>query len=135
MVLLIGMGVARFGPGLPPGDLRADEPTIRQASQPASDTEGAIPTTTQADETPLPEWPGLTRRAAIPLWIITAAGLTMIAVAMSVWIIHWGRRLRHKFRPEPDPASSDPTKNADPWVVAGQRLRPGDKPGRRQEGP
>jgi hypothetical protein len=71
------------------------------------------------------------RQAVGPLVAATAAGLLLVLLALSVWTIHWGRRLRRRSgraRPARLPAAIDP------WVASGQRFRQDDDTDEQGEG-
>jgi len=72
------------------------------------------------------------KRAAGPLVIATVAGLVLIVLALSIWTIHWGQRLRRGAR---RPRGAGTGESADPWVVSGQRLQSPDATDEQEERP
>ncbi len=59
------------------------------------------------------------RRAAGPLVAATAAGLLLVMLALTIWTVHWGQRLRRRARPRRRGAEAAAV---DPWIASGQRL-------------
>lgn len=57
------------------------------------------------------------RDAAWPLVVVTAIGIGAVGLALAIWIIHWGNRLRRQSRPRRDQQD-----DSDPWKAAGERL-------------
>jgi len=66
------------------------------------------------------------REAAGPLVAVVAIGLLAVMVALMVWVLHWGRRLRQigVSRSSNGPHAEH---DIDPWAEAGRRLKEPDQ--------